>query len=528
MEIKSKYRVLKRFLRRNWFLLKKNSEKSFSKLKKWCEEKFPELGERFSKAREGITNYPYKVFFMKYGRKGLYKVMTGLRRIKWRFDKLGKDYQFRRQLDFLPQHILIEEAKNPVLVRLFTFIICFFFFSFFVWAGFSQLNEVAKTQGEIIPDGYIQKVQHLEGGIVQDILIREGDYVEKGDILAILTDPEAIAEFERLFKKVKNLNYEAERLQYIIKNKPLPFYLLQQNQDPLYQSNLALLEVTRRSFKDQERVLERQIDQKRSQTAVFRSKLQTIDENLKISKEIFSIKQALFAQGYATKPSLLDAEVEVNNLEGEKREIQKELSKSLIVIDEFQTRIDSLRSEFENKAWEQYVFVMNEIQENGEIKEKLRKQIEGFVLRAPSSGFIYGLSVNTIGGVVKPGEIISQVVPMNKDLFAEVKIQPKDIAHVKIGQEVAIKVTSFDFSRYGTLKGKVVSTSAASFKTEEGYSYYKGIVQMEKNYFGDNPIKNIVIPGMELEADIITGQKSVLSYLMKPIYLSINSALNER
>ncbi len=170
----------------------------------------------------------------------------------------------------------------------------------------------------------------------------------------------------------------------------------------------------------------------------------------------------------------------------------------------------------------------NEMVENNELIAKLETQIKRLELRSPARGIVKGLEIHTIGAVIPPGKPLMEIVPIGEELLAEVKVSPADIGHVKKGDHVTVKVTTFDFSRYGSINGTISGLSATTFTSMQGAPYYKGLIKLEKHYVGNDPEMNKVLPGMIVNADVITGEKSLLAYLLKPIHRSLNSAFIER
>ncbi|MEM8662683.1 MAG: HlyD family efflux transporter periplasmic adaptor subunit, partial [Pseudomonadota bacterium] len=170
--------------------------------------------------------------------------------------------------------------------------------------------------------------------------------------------------------------------------------------------------------------------------------------------------------------------------------------------------------------------VLAAIEQEEAALERIDERIARLVLRAPTRGLVKGLSVNTIGAVIQPGQALMDLVPLGPALEAVVQIDPRDIGHIRVGQPVNIKVTSFDFARYGAVPGHITQISATTFKTDEGRTYFKARVDLSKNYVART--EHHIIPGMTVLADIVTGEKTILQYLIKPIHLSIQSALTER
>ena len=159
-----------------------------------------------------------------------------------------------------------------------------------------------------------------------------------------------------------------------------------------------------------------------------------------------------------------------------------------------------------------------------EAKDRVRR----LDIVTPVRGIVKGLRVHTVGGIVPPGEVISEIVPLDEELIIEAKIQPRDVGHVRFGQPVTVKVTTYDFARFGGISGELKDVSASTFLDEQGEPYYKGIVSLDKNYVGSDPGQNRVMPGMTVQADIKTGKKTLFSYLLKPVYSSVSTSFRER
>ncbi|HXF90773.1 MAG TPA: HlyD family type I secretion periplasmic adaptor subunit, partial [Candidatus Nitrosotenuis sp.] len=236
----------------------------------------------------------------------------------------------------------------------------------------------------------------------------------------------------------------------------------------------------------------------------------------------------LFEKGFTTKTNVLEAEKEYNIIEGEIEKTKSEISQHKQSIAEFETRLKSLESSLRDEALEKLATLESEIVENSKNIEKLKNQIDRLEVRSPVKGIVKGLEVTTIGGVVAPGQKIMEIVPIDDVMLAEVKIFPGDIGNLKIGQECLVKVSAYDFSRYGSIEGELIYLSATTFVSKEGITYYKGRIKLTKNYVGNNPNVNIVLPGMVVNADIITGEKTILGYLLKPIQVTLSTALREK
>ena len=179
------------------------------------------------------------------------------------------------------------------------------------------------------------------------------------------------------------------------------------------------------------------------------------------------------------------------------------------------------------KHWNAFPLRRLKRRKNIEIINKLEERTSRLNLRAPARGLVKGLSVNTIGAVIQPGQTLMEIVPLDKDLEVSVKISPQDIGHLEVGQPVQVKFSTFDFSRYGSVQGHLEQISATTFSGEQGERYYQGRVSLVQNYVGTNP-DNQIMPGMTVMADVITGEKTILEYMLKPIHVSLKTAFTER
>lgn len=381
-----------------------------------------------------------------------------------------------QQLRYLPQSVKLEEAVNPHIIRLTMILISGTILAFILWASVTSINEVTNAQGEVVPKGFVQVVQHLNGGIVTDILTGEGDLVKQDQVLLRINDGGTTQDLAEAKVKQHFLSIEAERLRALI-------YDEEPNFDRFALSNVD----------DSEQVssIKRRAEIKKMNDGSKKHK-----ENLQIAKEALRLQEKLRKQGHATRLTVLQYQKEVSRIEAE---AQHELSN-----------------------------IEAQIAQNKEVIIKLQNRVDRLDVRSPVYGLVKGLRVNTIGGVIEPGKTLMEIVPLDKHLVVEARILPKDIGHVQVGQTVRIKISSYDFSRYGTVTGNIEFLSATTFFDETKQPYYRGRIILSRNYIGNNPNANPVLPGMTVEANIVTGEKTILAYLLKPIHLSLKTAFTER
>jgi HlyD family secretion protein/adhesin transport system membrane fusion protein len=289
-----------------------------------------------------------------------------------------------------------------------------------------------------------------------------------------------------------------------------------------------MLATMREKLSEQEKVLQEQVTQKQKQLKILEREQKTLSANLKISLAAFKTEEQLYRERLIPEREFLNALKEKNDRLGGLDTIALKISQAQESIKEYQWRLESLGSTSRQAALQELSALESEIAESDKLLEKLRKQAHRLEVRSPVDGIVKGLEIHTVGGVITPGTQIMEVVPTEKELIAEVHISPRDVGHVKVGYPASVKVSSYDFSRYGSLEGRITGISATTFTGPRGDVYYKGNIELQKNYLGSMPGKNMVMPGMIVNADIITGEKSLLAYLLKPIHVSLTSAFKER
>ncbi|MEZ5814458.1 MAG: HlyD family type I secretion periplasmic adaptor subunit [Alphaproteobacteria bacterium] len=439
----------------------------------------------------------------------------------------AKNPKREKQTRYLSQAIQLEEAVNPHIIRATMVMVSLALLAFIVWASFTNINEIARTPGEVIPHGYQQTVQHLEGGIIKNINVQEGDIVKSGQILVTIDETIIKKDLQRAKSKQLSLEKQAERLRAFIENREPDFTKLNGATESMIADQKLFFESMRNARKEEEDVIRDQITQKKQSIHALKTDLATAESNYKIAQDMHSRRKQLNKKGYASDMQLLDDERNVNQAKGEIARLKNQILVAQSEIKEFKTRLASLSASHRDNANEKLDQILAEKEQNTELIHKLEKRIERLQIRAPTQGMVKGINVNTIGAIIQPGFTIMEIVPLGKRLEVTVKISPQDIGHLKPGQSVQIKFSSFDFSRYGSVKGTLDQISASTFGGENGERYYQGRVLLNKNYVGNNP-ENIVMPGMTVMADIITGKKTILQYMLKPIHISLKTAFTER
>lgn len=433
-----------------------------------------------------------------------------------------------QQLRYLSQASVLEEASLPYNFKFMMVMITSMAAIAIVWASIATVKEVAKTTGEIIPSMPIQVIQHQEGGTISDILVLDGSKVKKNQILLKLTGSNVRAELERAKTRELALRIQAERYSAFANFSEADFKKFKNDKSSLAQEQLKILESMIENRDKQKSVIMEQLRQKKENLKMTEAKIATLEKNLKLIKEAFQTRQKLFKGGFLQRSVILDAEKELNTIVGELNKSRSEQAQNKQGIIEFEGRLNSLESGLKDEALQKLSTLQVDLAENAEVISKLQDQILRLDIRSPIDGIVKGEEFATVGGVIGPGQKIMEIIPTEGKLLAEIKIAPSDIGNIKVGQPCLVKITAFDFARYGGIDGTLKSVSATTFVGKDGVPYYKGRIRLKKNFIGNNPDMNVIIPGNIVEADIIIGSKTVMGSLLRPIQVALNTAFTER
>lgn len=431
-----------------------------------------------------------------------------------------------KQTRYLSQAIQLEETVNPYIIRTTMMMVSLAILAFIGWSAFTNINEVARAPGEVVPHGYQQIVQHLEGGIVKSIEVSEGQIAEKGQVLLRLDGAGLQNDLNRAKDKQIDLGMQEERLRAYAQGRE-PDFSAFKKQGGDVRDQEAFFASMRESREKERQIIKDQIAQKQQSIGTLNAQLLAAKKNLSIAQDLYNRLEKLNKMGYSPTVKLLESEQKVNEIRGQAQSIDNQIGVSMNEIKEYQARLESLSAQHLDEVNEKLDEILTDKAQNEEIIQKLEDRIARLDLRAPVRGIVKGLAVNTVGAVVQPGQTLMEIVPLGRKLEVLVKIPPQYIGQLKYGQAVRVKFSTFDFSRYGSAEGRLEKISATTFSGENGERYYQGTISLAQNYVG-NDRKNLVMPGMTVMADIITGDKTILEYLLKPIHRSLETAFMER
>ncbi len=408
-------------------------------------------------------------------------------------------------------------------------ILAIFVIAAIVWMNWAKIDVVIRGAGKVTPASQVQNIQSLEGGIVEDILVAEGEVVDVGQPLLKISDVAFSSSFEEnrllyleLLARASRLNAEAFDRDF----EPHPE--IQREAPALLRSEKSLYESNHQQLKETLGILEEKINQQQSALREAQSKQRQLRRSLELVQKEIEIKKPLKDRGIISEVEFLQLQQREAEFEGELDAVSLSIPRIESTIEE--ARLARLKEslDFQNKAKKELNEVNAEIGRIREAQTALQDRVRRTTLRSPVRGVVQRLYVNTIGGVINPGGNIVDIVPQEDSLLVEVRIQPADIGHIHVGQFARLKFSAYDFAIHGSLQGIVTFVSADTITNEDGESYFLVRVKPNRLYLGSQSDELPIRVGMTAEADIITDKKTILSYLTEPVHRGIDKALRER
>lgn len=397
------------------------------------------------------------------------------------------------------------------------------------WANVTEIDEVTRGEGKVVPSSRLQVVQNLEGGIVNEILVAEGQLVEKGDVLMKIDDTRFSSSFRETQLKYWELMARVARLEAESEGKPLVLPekllfeqpILAADEQELYASRQRRLESTIS-------VLQQQAEQRQQELVERNAKQQQLQRSYELSNQELMMSEPLVAEGVMSEVEILRLKRTVNELRGEMDANRLAIPRIQSALDEVRRKIAEERIRFQTEAARELSEVKAEFKRTQESTSALKDRVTRTEVRSPVKGTIKRILINTVGGVIQPGEDLVEIVPVEDNLLIEAHIRPADIAFLRPGQDAMVKFTAYDFSIYGGLPARLERISADTITNDKDESFYLIYLRTTKNQIESSKGNLEIIPGMTVTVDILTGKKTVMDYLLKPILKAKNEALRER
>ena len=436
----------------------------------------------------------------------------------------------RDDLDFMPDVHAATRHRGRRFAYILTILSVTFFGVMGVWAHYAVLDEVTRGEGTIIPSSRPQVIQNLEGGILAEILVHEGDIVEAGDVLVRIENTLAQANLEDARSQYLTLlATEARLIAELEGNDEIAFPPAVLNEAATVAADQQrLFSARKRQLNAQISVLQSQAQQRKQEVAEMASRASQLRQSLELAREERSITAPLVQKGVMPRIELIRIERQVADLEGEIRTINTAIPRLKAAQQEANQRIDEMQLTVQTEASDELNTTRAELKSISQSLFAGQDRVTRTAVTSPVRGTVKDMKINTVGGVIQPGQDIMEIVPLDDTLIVEARVRPADIAYLRPNQKAVIKVSAYDFSIYGGLTAKLERISADTIKDEQGESFYHVYLRTEENSLKHHGEELPIIPGMTVTAEILTGEKSVLDYLLKPILKAKDSALRER
>ena len=419
---------------------------------------------------------------------------------------------------------------SPRVVRITLWAILGFFIIMIAWASLADIDEVTRGDGKAIPSSRLQKIQNLEGGIVAEVFVHEGEVVKAGAPLLRLDDTRfrsnaGESEADRLA-----LEARIQRLTAQLDNKEtltLSPEILNKTPD-IANGEMELFASVNKRIQSELSGLNEQLVQKKQELLDYQAKGAQYRRSLGLLQQEISMSEPLVAKGAISKVEVLRLRRSEVETRGQLESVTLAVPRAEAAIKEIESKINETRGRYRSEALSQLNEARTDLSKTEASGKAIEDRVNRTLVTSPVRGIVQQLMVNTIGGVIQPGNDLVEIVPLDDTLLVEAKIRPQDIAFLRPGQEAMVKFTAYDYTIYGGLKAKLEQISPDTVTDKDGKSFYVIRLRTEKNHLGSDEKPLIIIPGMVASVDIITGKKTILSYLLKPILRARAEAFRER
>jgi membrane fusion protein, adhesin transport system len=396
-----------------------------------------------------------------------------------------------------------------------------------VWAAWASLDEVTRGDAKVIPSRQLQLVQSFDGGVVSEILVREGQVVEKDQLLLKIDETRATSGVRESAAQGFALRARQARLRALAEAAPFapPAATGNAEERRIVDEERRLFEAKMAELRNLMEINEQQLQQRQQELSEMRARKTSAVRSLEFSKRELAKTRPLLATGAVSEVDVLRLERDVSRSQGDAEQATAQIDRAQASVEEARRKMQETEISFRNEARREMAEVMGRLNALNEGAVALADRVDKSQIKSPVRGRVQRLLANTVGGVVQPGKDIVEIVPLDDALVLEAKVHPKDIAFIHPGQAATVKFTAYDFSIFGGLSAKVENISPDTVTDDRGNAFYLVRVRTAQTSFSE---KLPIIPGMTAEVDILTGQKTVLSYLLKPVLKAKAYALRER
>jgi adhesin transport system membrane fusion protein len=420
-------------------------------------------------------------------------------------------------------------AQSPKGAGAIVWAVLILFLVGIIWAAFSEIEEVTRGEGKVIPASQIQVVQNMEGGIISELLIKVGDTVKKDQLLLRIDPTRHASSFQQNRAKYLSNKAKAARLQAETSGTAYRVPAEVMSEAPEIGASEQQLYLSRQNeLRSSMEIKQEQINQRSNELKELNVRLTELNKTYALYQKEIALLRPLVSKGAVSEMEILQTERKASEMLGDIETTKQSIPRVRSKIGEAQGAMRELKLSFLNKAKAELNDVSSQVGEDTATSIALKDRLERTQVRSPVDGTVNRLLINTVGGVVQPGMNLVEIVPSEGTLLIDAKIKPSDIAFLRPDQKAKVKITAYDFTIFGGLDAKLENIGADSITDEKGNSYYLVKLRTDKSYLGTKEKPLPIIAGMVATADILTGKKTVLSYLLKPVLRAKYMALRER
>ncbi|HHP0481777.1 TPA: HlyD family type I secretion periplasmic adaptor subunit [Vibrio campbellii] len=423
---------------------------------------------------------------------------------------------------------LVESQNTARTLALATWSVALCVIAFVTWSVVTQVDEIAKAKGAVIPEGEKQVLQSAIGGKLKQILVKEGQLVEKGQPLVEFDATFQRTALEELKSQQVTLLASIERMNALLDNREPNFGEFEIDYPEIVSQQKAQLNAQKGLYFQKRIVLEKDSEQIAEQLRSVEKSLPSYEKELTATKQELNILERGYKAGNISRLRVLEMRQKLASIEQKIEEAHGKKSVLIKQADSNEQKIEQLLAEAKAKVSDDRSKAVSDLSALNARVRSSQAKLTNTLLVSPLQGLVQSLPSTQDGGVIQPGGTVVEIVPVGGKADFKARLSPRDIGFVSVGQPTRIKIDAFDYSRFGALKGEVESISPTTSQSERGEIYYEVVVSIETPYFRDNPESFSILPGMTGEVDITTGEKSVFQYLWKPIYTNISVAFGER
>ena len=421
-------------------------------------------------------------------------------------------------------HVLMEQRPIRARILLYGVVVAFALLVF--WASVAEIDEVARGTGRVIPSANLQVIQSFDGGVVSEILVREGQIVEQGEVLVRVDPTRFLADLGETRASEAALRARAARLTALVNSEPFEVTAeLEAIPQVVLRQEMRLYQTSQEEREERIKIARDQLEQREQELNEVRARRAQAVRSLELASRELAVTEPLVASGAVSEVDVLRLQREVANARGDRDQANAQINRLLAAINESQSRIRETGLILENQWRNELADTLGRLTELEQGTTSLEDRVRLSEVRSPMRGVVQRLFVTTRGGVIAPGREVAEVVPLDDQLLIEAKMSPRDIAFLRPGLDARVRFTAYDFAIYGGLSATLEHISPDSITDDQGNTFYMVRVRTEEVGFGE---ESPIITGMVAEVDILTGKRTVLQYLLKPVLRATEVAFTER